>query len=154
MIQGYFADQADPAAARQFAEGIHPLGRLGKPRDIADAFVYLASDEASWVTGHGARRRRRPDERDLGRLMPELWTPAMAGPLEELVKRVHRRIDGFREEHGLDEVACHDRARSTALVYRLASLAPSPASASSRLCPHCDEGEPSGADRPARDRSA
>ena len=51
MIQGYFADQPDPAAARSFAESIHPLGRLGRPRDIADAFVYLASDEAAWVTG-------------------------------------------------------------------------------------------------------
>jgi dihydroanticapsin dehydrogenase len=51
MIQGYFADQPDPEAARRFAEGIHPLGRLGVPRDIADAFVYLASDEAAWVTG-------------------------------------------------------------------------------------------------------
>jgi NAD(P)-dependent dehydrogenase (short-subunit alcohol dehydrogenase family) len=51
MIQGYFADQPDPEAARSFAIGIHPLGRLGEPRDIADAFVYLASDEASWVTG-------------------------------------------------------------------------------------------------------
>jgi NAD(P)-dependent dehydrogenase (short-subunit alcohol dehydrogenase family) len=51
MIQGYFDDQPDPAAARTFAEGIHPLGRLGKPRDLADAFVYLASDEAAWVTG-------------------------------------------------------------------------------------------------------
>lgn len=51
MIAGYFADQPDPQAARRFAEGIHPLGRLGKPRDIADAFVYLASDEAAWVTG-------------------------------------------------------------------------------------------------------
>jgi NAD(P)-dependent dehydrogenase (short-subunit alcohol dehydrogenase family) len=30
---------------------MHPLGRLGEPRDIADAFVYLASDEARWVTG-------------------------------------------------------------------------------------------------------
>lgn len=51
MIRGYFDDQPDPTEARRFAEGIHPLGRLGKPRDIADAFVYLASDEASWVTG-------------------------------------------------------------------------------------------------------
>jgi len=51
MIEGYFADQPDPEAARRFAEGIHPLGRLGKPRDIADAFVYLSSGEASWVTG-------------------------------------------------------------------------------------------------------
>ncbi len=28
-----------------------PLGRLGQPSDIANAVVYLASDEASWVTG-------------------------------------------------------------------------------------------------------
>ena len=29
----------------------HPLGRLGEPEDIAYACLYLASDEASWVTG-------------------------------------------------------------------------------------------------------
>lgn len=51
MIEGYFADQPDPEASRAFATGLHPLGRLGAPRDIADAFVYLASDEAAWVTG-------------------------------------------------------------------------------------------------------
>ena len=51
MIDGYFADQADPAASREFAVGLHPLGRLGEPGDIADGFVYLASDDARWVTG-------------------------------------------------------------------------------------------------------
>jgi NAD(P)-dependent dehydrogenase (short-subunit alcohol dehydrogenase family) len=51
MIKGYFDDQPDPVAARQFATSIHPLGRLGLPLDIADGFVYLASDEARWVTG-------------------------------------------------------------------------------------------------------
>jgi NAD(P)-dependent dehydrogenase (short-subunit alcohol dehydrogenase family) len=51
MIEGYFAAQPDPEAARRFAVGRHPLGRIGTPRDIADAFVYLASDEAAWVTG-------------------------------------------------------------------------------------------------------
>ena len=51
MLASYYADQPDPAAARALTEKQHPLGRLGKPRDIADAYVYLASDEAAWVTG-------------------------------------------------------------------------------------------------------
>jgi NAD(P)-dependent dehydrogenase (short-subunit alcohol dehydrogenase family) len=51
MIHGYFNDQPDPAAARDYAVRLHPLGRLGRPDDIADAFVHLATDDAKWVTG-------------------------------------------------------------------------------------------------------
>ena len=51
MIEGFFEDQDDPAAARAFTTKLHPLGRLGLPSDIANGFLFLASDEAEWVTG-------------------------------------------------------------------------------------------------------
>ena len=38
-------------AQRADLSGKIPLGRLGAPRDIAAAVVYLASEEAGWVTG-------------------------------------------------------------------------------------------------------
>lgn len=41
----------DPAAVRRERIGVHPLGRLGKPEDIAGLAVYLASDQSAWVTG-------------------------------------------------------------------------------------------------------
>lgn len=35
---------------REFGK-LHPLGHIGEPKDIADAVLYLASDEAKFVTG-------------------------------------------------------------------------------------------------------
>ena len=51
MLETFLANQDDPAAVRAFATGLHPIGRLGTPHDIAEAFVYLGSDDAAWVTG-------------------------------------------------------------------------------------------------------
>ena len=51
MFDGFLAEQPDPEAALVRAAGRTPLGRIGTPRDIADGFVYLASDDARWITG-------------------------------------------------------------------------------------------------------
>jgi 3-oxoacyl-[acyl-carrier protein] reductase len=32
-----------------------PLGRMGQPRDIAPAAVFLASSDAAWITGETLR---------------------------------------------------------------------------------------------------
>jgi NAD(P)-dependent dehydrogenase (short-subunit alcohol dehydrogenase family) len=41
------------AGARQRALATHPIGRLGTPADIARGIVFLASDDAAFMTGAG-----------------------------------------------------------------------------------------------------
>jgi 3-oxoacyl-[acyl-carrier protein] reductase len=40
-----------PDDVKQRFVASHPLGRLGEPRDVAEAACFLASDSASWLTG-------------------------------------------------------------------------------------------------------
>ncbi|MFI1416013.1 SDR family NAD(P)-dependent oxidoreductase [Streptomyces sp. NPDC020707] len=43
--------QAWPEGVRRWEEAV-PTGRLGRPEDVGDACVFLASPMASWITGH------------------------------------------------------------------------------------------------------
>ena len=36
---------------RAFASKIAPVGRIGRPEDVAEVALFLASDEAAFVTG-------------------------------------------------------------------------------------------------------
>lgn len=51
MIQSYFDEASDPAAARaKMCEAI-PMRRMATPADIGNAVLLLASDYASYITG-------------------------------------------------------------------------------------------------------
>ena len=68
----FFQQRIDPAAVAKGLEQAQPLPRAGQPDDIANAVLWLASDESSFVTGQSvvvdgglsvefdARQRTRP----------------------------------------------------------------------------------------------
>lgn len=51
MVEAHLASQGDVAEGRKATDALHPLGHMGEPDDIAWGAVYLASDEARFVTG-------------------------------------------------------------------------------------------------------
>src|SRR5690242_3509131 len=51
LVKGLFDDSEQGKRLRQSRMGTIPLGRFGKPADVADLAVFLASDESSWLTG-------------------------------------------------------------------------------------------------------
>jgi len=51
MVQQYFDATPDPTAARGEMEAAYPAGRIGHPREVAQAVLFLLSDESSFVNG-------------------------------------------------------------------------------------------------------
>ncbi len=49
----FFETRSNPEKAKEALLQRYPLGRLAEPEEVADAILFLASDEASFVTGHG-----------------------------------------------------------------------------------------------------
>jgi NAD(P)-dependent dehydrogenase (short-subunit alcohol dehydrogenase family) len=65
LSETYLESLPDPAAARDALNRLHPVGRIGRPTDVGDLAVYLASDRSSFLTGEivvldGGRTARLP----------------------------------------------------------------------------------------------
>ncbi|MCZ2127502.1 MAG: beta-ketoacyl-ACP reductase [Anaerolineales bacterium] len=58
VAPGFTATEMVAAMPEKILDGMRahtPLGRLGEPRDIANAYLFLASDDASFITGEVLR---------------------------------------------------------------------------------------------------
>ena len=51
MMDEWLATLDDPATAMRQVLAVHPQGRIGKPRDVADAALFLACESASFISG-------------------------------------------------------------------------------------------------------
>jgi 3-oxoacyl-[acyl-carrier protein] reductase len=55
VAPGFIATDMTAALGEEILQEVRkqiPLGRLGEPQDVADAVLFLASDAASFITGH------------------------------------------------------------------------------------------------------
>lgn len=51
LLEEWTRRQADPEAAVQSLGAMHPLGRPAAPEEVAQAVLYLASEQAAFITG-------------------------------------------------------------------------------------------------------
>ncbi|RAZ73024.1 SDR family NAD(P)-dependent oxidoreductase [Mesorhizobium atlanticum] len=65
LSEVYIDSMVDSARVRRELLAMHPVGRLGEPRDVGNLAVWLASDESAFVTGQisimdGGRTKKLP----------------------------------------------------------------------------------------------
>jgi hypothetical protein len=65
----------------------------------------------------------------------------MAGPLDDLVARILRRVEAFASEHGLEQAMVEVELADGSL-HRLATIRPDPGYGFLTLVPHTEAGEP------------
>lgn len=68
LSEEYLNSHADPVAAREELERLHPIGRTGRPADVGSLAVFLASERAAFLTGEiitldGGRTAMLPNPR-------------------------------------------------------------------------------------------
>lgn len=55
MLHWAINQSPDPAAVLEECNQMHPVSRIGKPEEIAELILYLASDKAGFITGQAIR---------------------------------------------------------------------------------------------------
>jgi len=71
--------------------------------------------------------------------MSEVWNPGAAGPVDDLVNRIHLRIEAFAEKNGKQAVVEVQLRDGPSTLVR--SITAEPGSGFLTLCPHGDGDE-------------
>lgn len=70
--------------------------------------------------------------------MTNIWIPGIAGPLDDLLQRIQRRVERFAETHGIERPAVEVELVGGALLM-LESMSPEPGYGFLTLVPHPEE---------------
>jgi NAD(P)-dependent dehydrogenase (short-subunit alcohol dehydrogenase family) len=51
LVDDWFSQQPDETASRAYIYGVHPMGRIGTIEECGKAALFLATEDAAFVTG-------------------------------------------------------------------------------------------------------